>query len=82
MREQVRGVMDNIGKSLAAVGGTPADVVRTKSYVTDIQAYIQEGQQEWLDFFGDTRPASTLVQVVALADERCLVEIEAYAELD
>lgn len=82
MRLQVRAVLENIGRSVAAVGGTPADIVRTKTYVTDIEAYVREGHEEWMSFFGDHTPASTAVQVVALADPRCVVEIEAYAELD
>lgn len=82
MRTQVRAVMENIGRSLAAAGATPADVVRTKTYVVDIAAYVREGHEEWLRFFGDTLPASTAVQVAGLADPRCLVEIEAYAEVE
>jgi enamine deaminase RidA (YjgF/YER057c/UK114 family) len=82
MREQTRRVMENIGRSLAVAGATPADVVRTKTYVTDIEAYVREGHQEWMAFFGDTQPVSTAVQIVALADPRAVVEIEAYAEID
>ena len=37
----------------------------------------------WAEFFGDTRPATTTVQVVQLAtDPRCLVEINAVAVID
>lgn len=82
MRMQVRTVLENIGRSLAAVGAKPSDVVRTKTYVTDMGAYLKEGHQEWLNFFGDKQPVSTTVGVTVLADSRCLVEIEAYAELD
>src|SRR5437763_14990609 len=57
MREQVRQVMENIRNSLAAAGATPADVVRTKTYATDIGAYVRDGIQEWVGFFGDTPPA-------------------------
>ena len=82
MREQTRLVMENIGRSLAAAGATPADDVRTKTYVTDIAAYVREGHPEWLAFFGDRLPASTAVQIVALADRRAVVESEAYAEIE
>jgi 2-iminobutanoate/2-iminopropanoate deaminase len=82
MQLQVRAVLENIKRSIEAVGGTTADIIRTKTYVTDIAAYVREGHAEWLSFFGDKTPASTAVQVVALADDRCLIEIEAYAELD
>jgi len=82
MRLQVRAVLDAIGKSLAAVGAQPSDVVRTKTYVTDMAAYLREGHREYLDFFGDKLPVSTTVGVTVLADARCLVEIEAYAETE
>ena len=81
MRLQVRAVLDAIGKSLAAVGAQRSDVVRTKTYVTDMPAYLREGHQEYLSFF-DKLPVSTTVGVTVLADSRCLVEIEAYAETE
>jgi enamine deaminase RidA (YjgF/YER057c/UK114 family) len=82
MRLQVRAVLDAIGKSLAAVGAQRSDVVRTKTYVTDMAAYLREGHQEYLSFFGDKLPVSTTVGVTVLADSRCLVETEAYAETE
>jgi enamine deaminase RidA (YjgF/YER057c/UK114 family) len=37
----------------------------------------------WAEYFGDTKPATTTVQVVRLAtDPRCLVEINAVAVID
>jgi enamine deaminase RidA (YjgF/YER057c/UK114 family) len=45
-------------------------------------AYLREGHQEYLSFFGDKPPVSTTVGVTVLADPRCLVEIEAYAETE
>jgi enamine deaminase RidA (YjgF/YER057c/UK114 family) len=45
-------------------------------------AYLREGHQEYLSFFGDKLPVSTTVGVTVLADARCLVEIEAYAEME
>ena len=82
MRLQVRAVLDAIGKSLASVGARPSDVVRTKTYVTDMTAYLREGHREYLGFFGDKLPVSTTVGITELADGRCLVEIEAYAEIE
>jgi enamine deaminase RidA (YjgF/YER057c/UK114 family) len=79
---QTAMVMQAIGRSLTAFGAGPQDVVRTKTYVIDIDDYIRAGHQVWLEFFGEQLPVSTLVQVVRLADPRALVEIEAYAVLD
>jgi enamine deaminase RidA (YjgF/YER057c/UK114 family) len=82
MRVQTRTVLQHIGRSLAEFGAGPQDVVRTKSYVVDMEAYLAEGVAEWVEFFGGNPPASTTVEVTALADSRALVEIEAYAVVD
>ena len=82
MAGQVHAVMENIRRSLAAVGATPADVVRVKSYVTDMDAFIREGVDEFRLFWGDKPPASTLVQIVRLGDPRAMIEMEVYAEID
>jgi enamine deaminase RidA (YjgF/YER057c/UK114 family) len=80
MAGQVRAALENIGRSLAAVGATPADVVRVKSYVTDMDAFQRQGVDEFRKFWGSMPPVSTLVQVVRLGDPRALIEIEVYAE--
>jgi enamine deaminase RidA (YjgF/YER057c/UK114 family) len=83
MEVQTRTIFEHLRRSLAAAGATPADVVRIKVYTTDIESFKLHGQSEYLAFFeGDERPVSTAVQVSALADPRCLVEIEVDAELD
>lgn len=82
MAAQVRAVMDNIGRSLEAVGARPEDVVRIHIYTLDVDRYIQEGHREVMRFFESAgMPASTLVGVTRLADPRFLVEIEATAVL-
>ena len=82
MAAQTRQALDNIGKCPTAANATPAQVVRTKIYVTDIDAYVREGHAEWLRFFGDHLPASTTVEIVRLTDPRALIEIETYAAID
>ena len=59
-----------------------ADVVTCDRFVTDLSD--QDAlNRVWAEFFGDTRPATTTVQVVWLAtDPRCLVEINAVAVID
>ena len=78
---QVRQVFANMRRVLDAVGATPADVVKVTVYLLDIddRAAINPVRQE---FFGDARPASTLVEVGALAVPGARVEIEAVAHLD
>jgi 2-iminobutanoate/2-iminopropanoate deaminase len=75
---QTRQVFANLGAVLAAAGTTFADVVKVTVYLTDIadRVCINPVRQE---FFGETRPASTLVEVSALAVLGAKLEIEAVA---
>jgi len=79
VREQTKCVLEHIRRSLAAFGAGPEDVVRTKTYVIDMPDYLEKGLPEWVAFFEGNPPTSTTVGVTALADDRALVEIEAYA---
>jgi enamine deaminase RidA (YjgF/YER057c/UK114 family) len=64
------------------VGATFADVVTADRFVTDLTD--QDAlNRVWGEYFGDTKPTTTTVQVVRLAtDPRCLVEINAIAVID
>ncbi len=74
---QVFAIMQSV---LAAAGATAADVVKVTVYLVDIddRPLINPVRQE---FFGDTRPASTLVEVSRLAVPGARLEIEAIAHL-
>jgi 2-iminobutanoate/2-iminopropanoate deaminase len=74
---QVFAIMEQV---LAAAGASAADVVKVVVYLLDIddRPEINPVRQE---FFGETRPASTLVEVSRLAVEGALLEIEAVAHL-
>jgi enamine deaminase RidA (YjgF/YER057c/UK114 family) len=82
MAGQVRTAMENIRRSLAAVGALPSDVVRAKTYVTDLESFKRDGVPEFVNFWAGQPPVSTAVQVVALGLPHALVEMEVYAELD
>jgi reactive intermediate/imine deaminase len=75
---QARQVFANVGSILEAGGATFADVVKVTVYVTDIadRTRINPVRQE---VFGETRPASTLVEVSALAIPGAKLEVEAVA---
>ena len=77
---QTRQVFANLAAVLAAAGATFADVVKVTVYLTNIEdrARINPVRQE---VFRDTRPASTLVEVSALATPGAKVEIDAVALL-
>jgi 2-iminobutanoate/2-iminopropanoate deaminase len=77
---QAREVFAIMERVLAAAGATPADVVKVTVYLLDVddRPLINPVRQE---FFGDTRPASTLVEVSRLAVPGARLEIEAIAHL-
>lgn len=60
----------NIEWALQQVGATLADVVRTRTYVTDIGRFGEFARAHG-EFFGDIRPAATLVEVSRLVLPIC-----------
>ena len=75
---QARQALRNIERALVQAGAALSDVVRTRVFVTDIARWQEIGRAHG-EVFGAIRPASTMVQVVALVDPAMLVEIEAEA---
>jgi 2-iminobutanoate/2-iminopropanoate deaminase len=80
VRAQARQVFRNLALVLQAAGGTPADVAKLTIFMTNVddRPLINPLRQE---FFGEHRPASTLVEVSRLVREDLLLEIEAVAVL-
>jgi enamine deaminase RidA (YjgF/YER057c/UK114 family) len=62
---QTRSVLDTIFAALAEAGGTPADLVYTKTYFTDLSR-MADYTRAWLEAFGDVRPTSTTLGIPAL----------------
>lgn len=75
---QARQVFENLGRVLAAAGCGFEDVVKVTIFLTDVddRPRINPLRQE---VFGQTRPASTLVEVPRLAVPGAKIEIEAVA---
>jgi enamine deaminase RidA (YjgF/YER057c/UK114 family) len=72
--------LENIANALRAAGATIGDVVRTRIYMTNILEWEAVGRAHGR-FFGEIRPATTMVEVSRLIGPKMLVEIEAEAIL-
>ena len=70
----------NIEHALIKLGAGLEHVVRTRMFVTDIRRWEEYGRAHG-EFFRRIMPATTMVEVSRLIDERMLIEIEADAEL-
>ena len=75
---QARRCFEIIAAALAEAGASPADVVRTRMYLTLADDADAVGAVH-AAHFGAVRPAATMVVVAALLDPRWRVEVEAEA---
>ena len=75
---QMGRCLEIVLRALADLGASAADVVRTRTYLTDAADADAVGRVHG-EVFGDVRPASTMVVVRALLDPRWKVELEAEA---
>lgn len=75
---QARHVLGVLRDVLAQAGATTGDVVRTRMYLTHVEDWEAVGRAH-REFFGDVRPAATMVVVAALLGPSWRIEIEADA---
>ncbi len=78
--EQSKAIFTKIKGMVEAAGGMMSDVVKITVYVTNIKNNTKVWQAR-REFFTGNFPASTLVEVSALAAPEILVEIEAIAHI-
>ena len=75
---QARVAFGVLVDALASAGFAPADVVRTRMYVTDTSHWEEVGRAHG-EVFGTVRPATAMIGVVSLLHPDMLVEVEADA---
>jgi enamine deaminase RidA (YjgF/YER057c/UK114 family) len=78
MYVQARQALSNIRAALERVGLSMSDVVRTRMFVTDVGRFA-EAARAHREFFADSRPATTMVEVRRLVSPDMMIEIEADA---
>ena len=75
---QTRYALETVVEAVREAGGRRENVVRTRMYVTDADDWEVVGTVHG-EFFGDVRPASSMIEVSSLIGPEYVVEIEAEA---
>jgi 2-iminobutanoate/2-iminopropanoate deaminase len=81
MAAQIRQVGENLRIALEAAGLGLKDVVKTTTYVTDIDEFFKHAEVRHA-IFGQALPTSTTVEVRRLSHPDFMVEVEALALID
>ena len=82
MAGQFEQLLRNLVAILAEADAHPEHVVRMTWYITDKQAYLQNGRrigEIYRDIMGRVYPTMAVVQVVALMEDEAKIEIEVTA---
>lgn len=84
LAKQTEQVFKNLHTVLQAAGATPADVVRMRTYIVNLEpSHLEVVGQAIGHFYGEViPPANTLIGVQSLAMSDLLIEIEVTAIVD
>jgi enamine deaminase RidA (YjgF/YER057c/UK114 family) len=75
---QTKTIIGNIEKALIKAGSGLDDIVRLRTFVTDISKWEEVGRALG-ESFREIKPVQTLVEIKGLVDPKMMVEIEAEA---
>jgi len=78
---QARRCFEIIASALEGLGGSLADVTRTRILLTRIEDWEKVAAVHG-EFFGSIRPANTIMQIGRFIDPAWLIEVEADAVVD
>lgn len=76
--KQMCFIIEKVEQALNQAGAALSNVVRTRIYLTDLSHSKKIGQAH-AKYFGEIRPASTMIQISGLVDPDLLVEVEVTA---
>ena len=79
--EQFRVALESVDACLRHAGAKASNVIKVTIFMIDISERPLINPLR-IEYFGESRPASTLVEVSALVDPRLKVEIEAVAYVE
>jgi enamine deaminase RidA (YjgF/YER057c/UK114 family) len=78
MAAQIRQCCENVKAGVEAAGGTLADLVKTTTFVTDLDEYFKHTAVR-MEYMGQGMPTSTTIGISRLSHPDYMVEIEAIA---
>jgi enamine deaminase RidA (YjgF/YER057c/UK114 family) len=70
--------LNKVKSALEEAGASLKDVIRTRMFVTDISKWEEYGKAHQ-EFFGEIKPATSMIEVKSLIDPDMLIEIEVTA---
>lgn len=71
-------ILNKVKSALEEADASLKDVIRTRMFVTDISKWEEYGKAHQ-EFFGEIKPATSMIEVKSLIDPNMLIEIEVTA---